>query len=58
MALRAGLDVYVWRGLRLGASGFLERLMLTFAGDPTARVHATSAIDQYYGGIVSAGYDY
>ena len=56
--LRAGLDVRVWRRLRVGASGFWELVGLRFTHDlPTAR-SATRAIDQFFGGIFTVGYDY
>jgi hypothetical protein len=55
---RAGLDLYVWRRLRVGAAGFYERLALSFADDSASARHAQGMTDQYFGGTVSLAYDY
>jgi hypothetical protein len=56
--LRGGLDVYVWRRLRVGGSAFWERIMMSFDNDVSTRRFARRAIDQYYGGVFTIGYDY
>ncbi len=56
--LRGGLDVYVWRRLRVGGSAFWERIMGSFDNDVTTRRTANRFIDQYYGGVFTVGYDY
>jgi hypothetical protein len=55
---RGGLDVYVWQRLRVGASAFWERMMSSFTTDASTKKHADYMIDQYYGGVFTAGYDY
>ena len=56
--LRGGLDVYVWKRLRVGGSAFWERIMGSFDNDLTTRRTANRFIDQYYGGVFTVGYDY
>ena len=56
--LRGGVDVYVWRRLRVGGSAFWERIMGSFDNDLTTRRTANRFIDQYYGGVFTVGYDY
>lgn len=56
--LRAGLDVRVWRRLRVGAAGFWELVGLSFTHDLATARTATRATDQFFGGIFTAGYDY
>lgn len=58
LMLRGGLDVYVWRRLRVGGSAFWERIMMSFDNDVSTRRFARRAIDQYYGGVFTVGYDY
>jgi hypothetical protein len=55
-----GLDFFVWRGLKVGALGSYERYVLGFSGTgvvPPMKV-ASSAIDQYFGGVIVIGYVY
>ncbi len=56
--LRAGLDVRVWRRLRVGASGFWELIGLKFTHELPTERSASRATDQYFGGIFTVGYDY
>jgi len=59
-----GLDFFVYRGLKLGVSGFYERYAFTFLGStpPPAKPGngetATSAVDQTFGGVLSVGYEF
>ena len=55
---RAGLDVRVWRGLRLGVSGFYELVRLGFTHDLPTQKQARWALDQYFGGVGTVGYDF
>jgi hypothetical protein len=52
----AGLDFLVWRGLKVGALGYYERYVIAFSGDQAAVKVASSAIDQYFGGVLLIGY--
>jgi hypothetical protein len=58
-----GLDFFVYRGLKISVSGFYERYELTFQGSspPPAKPGngeiAQSAVDQYFGGVLSIGYE-
>ncbi|HEY2744693.1 MAG TPA: hypothetical protein VGL86_08725, partial [Polyangia bacterium] len=56
--LRAGLDVRVWRRLRVGASAFWELVGLKFTHELPTERSASRATDQYFGGIFTVGYDY
>jgi hypothetical protein len=60
LRVAGGLDFFVWRGLKIGALGYYERYVLTFSGTgtpPPTKV-ASSAIDQYFGGVLVVGYVY
>ena len=60
LRVSGGLDFFVWRGLKLGVLGYYERFVLTFSGagtPPPAKV-ASSATDQYFGGVLVVGYAY
>ncbi len=55
------LDFFLYKGLKMGISAFYERYKLAipttqFIGSAGASTKATSAIDQYFGGVVSLGY--
>lgn len=53
----AGLDFLVWKGVRLGASGFYERFNVVFGYDPNNRAKvADGATDEYYGAMLLLGY--
>jgi hypothetical protein len=56
--ISGGLDFFVYKGLKIGVGGMYERFGLTFK--PPANVvpakTATSAVDQYFGGLISVGY--
>ena len=56
--ISGGLDFFVYKGLKIGVGGMYERFGLTF--HPPANVvpakNATSAVDQYFGGLISVGY--
>jgi hypothetical protein len=56
--LRAGggLDFLVYRGLKIGAVGYYERYVLAFSGDGAPVKVASSAVDQYFGGVLLIGY--
>ena len=56
--LRGGLDVRVWRRLRVGAGGFWELMGLRFIHDLPTQKSAIRAVDQFFGGIFTVGYDY
>lgn len=64
LRVEGGLTFRVWRGLEILASGFYERFQLTFRGsDPPPALPgmgnlAESALDQYFGGALSVGYEY
>ena len=57
-----GLEFFAWRGLKVGAAGFFSRYAFAFPPlDPTVTAtgtHPTSAVDQYFGGLFSLGYEY
>lgn len=58
-----GLDFFVYKGLKIGVGGFYERYELDFLGSnpPPAKPGnmevAQTAIDQYFGGFLSLGYE-
>jgi outer membrane biosynthesis protein TonB len=58
-----GLEFFVYRGLKISVSGFYERYELTFVGSdpPPAKPGngqlAQSAVDQYFGGVLTLGYE-
>jgi hypothetical protein len=58
--LRAGggIDFLVWRGLKIGGLGYYERYTIAFSGTgtPPPQKVASSAIDQYFGGVFVLGY--
>ena len=62
--VRGGLDFFVWRGLKLGVIAFYERMQLSFLGSnppplkPGNGEVASSAVDQYFSGILALGYVY
>jgi hypothetical protein len=57
MHLRGGVDIYVYRGLKVGAGAYWERFALSFNhATPTPFKTANSAVDNYYGGIITVGY--
>jgi hypothetical protein len=53
-----GLDFLVYRGLKIGALGYYERYTIAFSGtgNPPPQKVASSAIDQYFGGVLLIGY--
>jgi hypothetical protein len=55
---QGGLDFFVWRGLKVGVLGYYERFQLGFSNgaEPAPAKLATSAVDQYFGGILLLGY--
>ncbi len=58
MRVGGGLDFLVWRGLKVGVLAYYERYLLAFTGTgtPTPQKVASSAIDQYFGGVLVIGY--
>jgi outer membrane biosynthesis protein TonB len=58
-----GLDFFVYKGLKIGVGGYYERYELDFLGSnpPPAKPGngqlAQTAIDQYFGGFLSLGYE-
>ena len=60
--VEGGLEFFAWRGLKVGAAGFFSRYAFAFPPlDPTVTAtgtHPTSAVDQYFGGLFSLGYEY
>jgi hypothetical protein len=56
--LRAGggLDFLVWHGLKVGALGYYERYVIAFTGAGSPQKVASSAVDQYFGGVLVIGY--
>jgi hypothetical protein len=56
--LRAGggFDFLVWRGLKIGALGYYERYVIAFTGADSPTKVASSAVDQYFGGVLVIGY--
>jgi hypothetical protein len=52
-----GLDFFVYKGLRLGLTGYYERFSLKFVpGNTMPAKQANAATDQYFGGIITVGY--
>jgi hypothetical protein len=51
----AGLEFLPYRGLQLGVSAYYEQFRVGF-GDPAAQKPVLAAVDQFYGGILTAGY--
>jgi hypothetical protein len=52
-----GLDFFAYKGLKLGLEGFYERFDLDFKpGNVAPAKSATSATDQYFGGLIVVGY--
>ncbi len=56
LRVQGGLEFFVWRGLKLSAAGFYNRYSFAFAGTG-ALMPAQSAVDQYFGGVFSIGYE-
>ena len=55
--LRGGVDVYLWRGLKVGVGAYWERFALSFThAQPTPFKMAGNATDNYYGGMITVGY--
>ncbi|HEX4460452.1 MAG TPA: hypothetical protein VIA18_20885 [Polyangia bacterium] len=56
--ISGGLDFFVYKGLKIGVGGMYERFGLTFhpPANVTPAKTATSAVDQYFGGLISVGY--
>ena len=49
-------SLIVWRGLKIGALGYYERYVIAFSGDGAPVKVASSAVDQYFGGVLLIGY--
>jgi hypothetical protein len=60
MRVEGGLDFFVYRGLKLGVTGYYERYSLTFnqMNMQAMNTAAASALDQYFGATASIGYAY
>jgi hypothetical protein len=60
----AGLDFFVWRGLKIGAGFFFHQVSFTFLGSdpppakPGGGAVAGSAVDRSMGGLLGLGYEY
>jgi hypothetical protein len=53
----AGLDFFVYKGLKLGAQGFFEQFSITFTpGAMMPAKPANSGTDRYFGGVIVVGY--
>jgi hypothetical protein len=59
-----GLDFFLYRGLKLALKGYYERISYSFVPSnpppqkPGMGTNAQSAVDQYFGGSLSIGYEY
>jgi hypothetical protein len=54
-----GLDFFVYKGLKLGAIGYYERYSFSFDPSfmpPPGQMLFTSAVDEYFGGMILLGY--
>ena len=60
----AGLDFFVWRGLKITAGFFFHQVSFTFLGSdpppakPGGGTVAASAVDRSLGGLLGVGYEY
>jgi hypothetical protein len=55
--LRGGVDIFVWHGLKAGVGAYWERFALSFThAAPQPFKIASSAVDQFYGGLITIGY--
>jgi hypothetical protein len=52
--LDAGIDFFLYRGIKLAIIGIYEQYSFTFVG--TGALEANGALDQYYGGVITIGY--